>query len=63
RGGNADPLFAKLAEKAGGKEPKWNFNKYLMNKDGSVVKHYGSRVEPLDSDFLKDVASALQNSE
>ncbi len=63
RGGNADPLFAKLAEKAGGKEPKWNFNKYLMNRDGSVVKHYGSRVEPLDSDFLKDVAGALQNSE
>lgn len=63
RGKNADPLFAKLAQEAGGKVPSWNFNKYLMNKDGSVVTHYGSRVKPLDSDFLEDVASALKSSE
>lgn len=63
RGKNADPLFVKLAEEAGGKAPKWNFNKYLMNKGGTVIKHYGSRVEPLDSNFLKDVAGALKNSE
>lgn len=59
RGKDADPLFAKLAEEAGGKSPKWNFNKYLMNKDGSVITHYGSKVTPLDSDFLVDVATAL----
>lgn len=63
RGKDADPLFAKLAQEAGGKAPKWNFNKYLMNKDGTVVTHYGSRVEPLDSDFLKDVATALNSSD
>lgn len=63
RGENADPLFAKLAQEAGGKSPKWNFNKYLMSKDGSVVTHYGSRVKPLDSDFLLDVANALSSGD
>jgi glutathione peroxidase len=63
RGKNADPLFAKLAQEAGGKSPKWNFNKYLMNKDGSVVTHYGSRTNPLDSDFLKDVKTALSSGD
>jgi glutathione peroxidase len=63
RGKSADPLFARLAQDAGGKEPKWNFNKYLMNKDGTVVTHYGSRTKPLDSDFLKDVAVALKSGD
>ncbi len=59
RGKDADPLFAKLAEMTG-KSPKWNFNKYLMNTDGSVVTHYGSRVDPLDESFLVDVKQALK---
>lgn len=24
----------------------WNFNKYLVNKEGQVVAHFGSRVKP-----------------
>ncbi|MFT6267565.1 MAG: glutathione peroxidase [Alphaproteobacteria bacterium] len=60
RGEDVDPLFAKLAQEAGGKAPKWNFNKYLMNKDGTVVTHYVSRVDPLDSVFLEDIATALK---
>jgi glutathione peroxidase len=63
RGKNADPLFAKLADEAGGKSPKWNFNKYLMNRDGSVITHYGSRVKPLDSDFVADVTKALKSTD
>jgi len=62
RGDDADPIYAKLAEEAG-KQPKWNFNKYLMNKDGTSIKHYGSRVKPEDDDFLKDIASALASGE
>jgi glutathione peroxidase len=62
RGNNADPLFAKLAQEAGGKSPQWNFNKYLMNKTGTAVTHYGSSVKPLDSDFIKDVKNALNSA-
>lgn len=59
RGKDADPLFAKLAQEAGGKSPTWNFNKYLMNKDGTQITHYPSNVKPLDAEFLKDIADAL----
>lgn len=59
RGDDADPLYAKLAEETG-KQPKWNFNKYLMSKDGTSITHYGSRVKPQDEDFLADIAKALK---
>lgn len=62
RGDDADPLYAKLAQKTG-KQPKWNFNKYLMNKDGTTVKHYGSRVKPQDEEFLNDIAIALSSDD
>jgi glutathione peroxidase len=58
RGDNADPLYAKLAEETG-KSPKWNFNKYLMDKNGNVVAHYGSTTKPDDEDFIKDLTAAL----
>lgn len=57
RGDDADPLYAKLAEVTG-KSPKWNFNKYLMDKNGNVT-HYGSRTKPDDEDFLKDLSAAI----
>lgn len=62
RGNDADPLYAKLAGETG-KQPTWNFNKYLMNKDGTTITHYGSRVKPEDEEFLQDVAAALSSGE
>jgi glutathione peroxidase len=58
RGSDADPLYAKLAEETG-KSPSWNFNKYLVDKSGKVVGHYGSRVKPDDEDFIADINKAL----
>ena len=60
KGDNADPLFAQLA-KASGKEPSWNFNKYLLDKNGNI-QHYGSRAKPNDEDFIKDIDSALNTA-
>ncbi|MBT1449506.1 glutathione peroxidase [Glaciecola sp. XM2] len=57
RGDSADPLYAKLAEETG-KSPKWNFNKYLMDKNGNIA-HYGSRTRPDDEDFLADINKAI----
>lgn len=48
-GGAADPLFDWLkAQKGGilGNDIKWNFSKFLVDKDGNVVKRYGSTTTP-----------------
>ncbi len=48
-GDKANPLFKALAQQS--KSPAWNFNKYLLGKDGKVIEHFGSRVKP-DSERL-----------
>jgi glutathione peroxidase len=31
----------------------WNFNKYLIDENGHLVKHVGSMVKPNDADIIK----------
>ncbi|MGV2941988.1 glutathione peroxidase [Mesobacillus sp. LC4] len=48
-GANADPLFAFLKEQKGGlltKDIKWNFTKFLVDRNGQVVKRYAPTTEP-----------------
>ncbi|MFQ3250655.1 glutathione peroxidase [Glaciecola sp.] len=58
RGDDADPLYAMLAKKAGS-EPKWNFYKYLMDKNGDVVDSYSAFTKPDNEDFVADIKAAL----
>jgi len=60
------PMFAKVQTKAGegqspvydllgkaaGKLPEWNFGKYLVGKDGTVLQFFDSKVKP-DSEELR----------
>ena len=49
-GQNAHPLYKYLKnEEKGflGKEIKWNFTKFLINKDGEVIKRYAPTVLPI----------------
>jgi glutathione peroxidase len=40
-------------------EPKWNFHKILIGKDGRAVAGFGSRTEPLDPEITGAVKAAL----
>ena len=44
-GSNPNPMFKLLIDKTG-TSPKWNFYKYLIDRNGNVVEAYGSLVKP-----------------
>jgi glutathione peroxidase len=33
-------------------QPKWNFNKYLIDEEGNLLKYYSSAVKPLSDDIV-----------
>jgi glutathione peroxidase len=57
-GANANPLHAALIRQTG-KEPKWNFTKYLIGRDGKVIGHFPSKVTPDDPDLVNKIEGAL----
>lgn len=42
-----------------GSQVKWNFNKFLVDKEGKVVKYYPSSVAPEDAELRKDIDALL----
>lgn len=58
-GENEDPLYTFLKEeKAGlGKSIKWNFTKFLIDREGNVVARFGSNKKP--ENMEKDIEKLL----
>jgi len=36
-------------------QPKWNFNKYLLDEEGNLVKYYSSAVKPMSDEIVSMV--------
>ncbi|MDC0710256.1 glutathione peroxidase [Stigmatella sp. ncwal1] len=58
KGEGQSPVYAFLASKHG--EPKWNFHKYVVGKDGQVKAAFPSSVEPDSAELKKALDSALK---
>ena len=58
KGKNAHPFYKKLAYQTGS-EPSWNFNKYLISKDGKYVRLFNSKVLPESNELTKAILELL----
>ncbi|MBB4152820.1 glutathione peroxidase [Sphingomonas jinjuensis] len=60
-GGDADPLFERLKADApglmGSKAVKWNFTKFLVDRDGRTVRRYAPTTKP--DDLAADIEALL----
>jgi len=57
RGEQANPLFRQLARESA--EPKWNFTKYVVGRDGKVLASFPSKVKPDAPEVTAAIERAL----
>lgn len=57
RGEEAHPLFRELARQS--EAPKWNFHKYLVDRDGKVVESWSSMTAPDDEELRAAIEKLL----
>lgn len=57
KGDEQHPVYQFLT--ADNEVPDWNFTKYLVGKDGQVVKRYAPTTKPDDAELLSDIDNAI----
>jgi glutathione peroxidase len=57
RGGQSNALFRSLAQMS--EAPGWNFHKYILDRQGRLVRSYSSQVQPDDRRLIADIERAL----
>jgi glutathione peroxidase len=60
RGPSQSPVYQFLTARDGA--PKWNFHKYLVGKDGQVIRAFDSKVKPDDPALAAAIEAALAAS-
>ena len=62
KGSDKSALYAYLvgSSLAGGDEVSWNFEKFLVGTDGTVLGRYRSRTAPDDPSLVSDIEAALK---
>jgi glutathione peroxidase len=67
KGRNIHPLYGFLTSKEThprfGGAISWNFNKFLVGRDGTVLARFGSRTKPDDGELIAALKQALAASE
>jgi len=58
RKGEAHPFFDQLAAEAG-TYPTWNFHKYLVGRDGKVIREFSPGTQPYDDELVAQIEAAL----
>ncbi len=58
-GAGAHPLYKWLKDWTGGADIQWNFEKFLIGKDGKIVKRYSPKTVPEDKQLRADLQAAL----
>lgn len=57
KGSNQHPVYQWLTKKENnGKEDykvSWNFNKFLVDENGNLMAHFGSKTKPFDEELVK----------
>ena len=57
-GANRHPLYRFMTSVMPG-DIQWNFEKFLIGRDGTVLKRYPPQTSPQDKGLLQDIADAL----
>ena len=57
-GNNAHPLFQWIDENYEAK-PKWNFYKFLINKEGKMENFFSSMVAPSSPELIKSIETVV----
>jgi glutathione peroxidase len=60
KGDDQHPLYKTLTSEKG--DVTWNFNKFLIGKDGKIIEHFDSKVKPDDAKLTGAVEKALAGS-
>ena len=58
KGSDAHPFFRELARQAE-RAPRWNFHKYLVDRQGKVVDDFSSLTGPMDAKLVAALEKAL----
>jgi glutathione peroxidase len=59
KGDGANPFYVRLAA-ASGTYPTWNFHKYLIGRDGTLITEFSPRTPPEDPDLVAAIEQALK---
>ena len=59
-GADAHPLYKKLKKESGGSDKiRWNFEKFLLDGNGKVIKRFSPSVKPDSNEVIAAIESAL----